>query len=197
LKEEHLYAQAADEALARAQELSMMLTGEPLSPRLQIATPPPGSGNGRGAFLRDTPVEATVLTRRSGFRTGWRLGQRSGPDGEPGGFWANYGVPLVVFAGLLIAIGVTTGDATRALLALGAVAVAVLIVAIPAVSRRDPSPVDPVAAKSVLDAMAGVIVALRPTDDPGDGAGERREEATVGGSAGGTTRRDVPYSGRT
>jgi hypothetical protein len=86
-------------------------------------------------------------------------------------FWVSIVVPLVVFAGLLIAIAVVPGEATRALLAIGAIITGLVGAVLPAFSRGDRSPVDPHEAKDVLDVMAGSILALR-----GDVRFTRQEE---------------------
>jgi hypothetical protein len=188
LVEEGLLAQAADDALARAQQLSMMLTGEPLTPRLELglsALAPSRGPTMVGARLAEPVAPAA---RQGGFGA-WRAGRPRGGSAaaatEPRYPLKGLLVPLLVFAGLLTTVVVTNGDGTRGVLALGVVAVAVLIVLIPVLARRQGPGVPPVETKEVLDVMAGVILATHPgRDAPAADAAE-----TAGAGAEGTAVR--------
>jgi hypothetical protein len=173
--DDRLLARAADEALARAQELSMMLTGEPLAPRLELGMSTLAAGDGRVPLGQpETPVA------RGMFAGMWGNRARAGDDAaEPRYPFKGLIVPLLVFAGMLTTVAVTSGDGTRGVLALGAVAVGVLIVLIPVLLRRPRPSVNPVEAKGVLDLMAGVVLALRPA-----GADDRAETVEGAGAAG-------------
>ena len=94
-------------------------------------------------------------------------------------------VPLLVLAGLLVTVLVTHGDGTRGVLALGVVVVAVLIILIPVLVRRQAPSMPRAEAKEVLDVMAGVILASHPgRDAPAAGgaatAGDGAEKAAPG-----------------
>jgi hypothetical protein len=173
--DDRLLVRAADEALARAQELSMMLTGEPLAPRLELGMSTLAAGDGRVPLGQpETPAA------RQGMFAGM-LGNRAraGDDAaEPRYPFRGLIVPLLVFAGMLATVAATSGDGTRGVLALGAVAVGVLIVLIPVMTRRPRPSVNPVEAKGVLDLMAGVVLALRPA-----GADDRAETVEGAGAA--------------
>jgi hypothetical protein len=185
--EEGLLAQAADEAIARAQQLSMMLTGEQLTPRLELglsALTPSRGPTLVGARL----AEPIAPAARQGGLAGWWPGRARGDAAaaaEPRYPLKGLLVPLLVFAGLLATVVVTSGDGTRGVLALGVVAVAVLIVLIPVLARRQSPGVPPAEAKEVLDVMAGVILATHPgRDAPAAGGAE-----TAGAGAEGTSAR--------
>jgi hypothetical protein len=171
--EDRLLAQAADDALTRAQELSMMATGEPLEPRLELgaATLPISSVPTLAAAAR------VAAPGRSSALAGGRPGRPAGEGAaEPRYALKGLMVPLLVLAAILVTMASTDGDGTRGVLALGAVVIAVLIVLIPVLGRRQRPTVEPAAVKGVIDVMAGVILALRPAgaDDPAaDGAGGR------------------------
>ena len=171
--EDH-YARAAEQALARAQTLSVMLTGETLAPRLEVAVPDRGRRDGR-----EPPVGPGTERLAPGAPSAAlglpRLGHDRGPAGDRS-FWIIILVPLVVFAGMLIAL-LVAGDGTATLLAMGAVVIGLVCAIIPAFFRggaRQES--DPRETKEVLDVMAGAIMALRgdlgpPPDGDGDGDG--------------------------
>jgi hypothetical protein len=161
--DEGLLARAAEEAIARAQEMSMMLTGEPLVPRLEL---------GLGALVarpvargRARLAESIAPPPRAGFATWWGGRPRAGgtASAEPRYPLKGLLVPLLVFAGLLATVLVTHGDGTRGVLALGVVAVAVLIILIPVLARRQgPASLPRAEIKEVIDVMAGVILASYP-----------------------------------
>jgi hypothetical protein len=160
--EEGLLAQAADEAIARAQSLSMMLTGEPLRPRLELGLSALARSQGP-RLVGDRLGEPVAPAARQGALSSWWAGRpRSGDAPEPRYPLKGLLVPLLVFAGLLTTVVVTRGDGTRGVLALGVVAVAVLIVLVPVLARRQGPSVPPAETKEVLDVMAGVILATHP-----------------------------------
>jgi hypothetical protein len=164
MTDERLIARAADEALARAQELSMMMTGEPLAPRLELGVSTLAPPDGR--FSAHAPLGGADAPARRGMFAGWRVSRAEARDeaAEPRYPFKGLIVPLLIFAGMLATMAATSGDGTRGVLALGAVVIGVLIVLIPVFNRRPRPSVDPVEAKGVLDLMAGVVLALRPAD---------------------------------
>ncbi len=168
--EEGLLAKAADEAVARGQEMSMILTGEPLEPRLEVglAGLAPVRATGKAARLAE-PIAPTG--RQGGLWPGGRAD--SGSSSEARYPPRSLLVPLLVFAGLLATVLVTHGDGTRGVLALGVVVVAVLIILVPVLSRRQAPSLPREEVKDVLDVMAGVILATHPRRDaPADGEAE-------------------------
>ncbi len=159
-------AHAADQAIARAQTLAMMLTGQPLAPRLEVAVAPPGPSAERDV-LGSSPSRASTLgTPGAGGPRRDVVRDRS--------FWVSVLIPLFVFVGLLIAMGAMRGDGTRALLAMGAIAVGILVALLPSFLRGGRSEVDPQETKDVLDVMAGALIALRGEADPVPAPGRRR-----------------------
>jgi len=170
--EEGLLARAADEAVARAQQMSMVLTGEQLEPRLEVglAGLAPVRPTGKGARLAE-PIVPVV--RQGGGLAGWWTGRRVDSSAEPRYPLRGLLVPLLVFGGLLATVLVTRGDGTRGVLALGVVVVAVLIILVPTLARRQAPSVPREEVKEVLDVMAGVILATHPRRDaPADGDAE-------------------------
>jgi hypothetical protein len=167
------YVKAADEALARAQTLSMMLTGEALTPRLQLPVTPGADVGGRAT----TAASGGALTL-SGVRARRRRASGASQAPHDRAFWFAILVPLVVFAGLLVAIAFVPGEATRALLAIGAIITGIVGAVLPAFFRGDRSAVDPREAKDVLDVMAGAILALRG-EVRGSGAEAEEDVATT------------------
>ena len=154
-------AHAADQAIARAQTLAMMLTGQPLAPRLEVAVTPPGPGAERDV-LGSSPSRAAPGGGRPRRDV---VHDRS--------FWVSVLIPLFVFVGLLIAMGAMRDDGTRALLAMGAIAVGILVALLPTFLRGGRSEIDPQETKDVLDVMAGALIALRGEAEPVPAPGRR------------------------
>jgi hypothetical protein len=162
-------ARAADQAIVRAQTLAMMLTGQPLAPRLEVAVAPPGP-NAERDVLQSSPSRAGVLGMPGAGRP-----RRDAVRDR--GFWVSVLIPLIVFVGLLVAMGAMRGDGTRALLAMGAIAVGILVAVLPSLLRGGRPEMDPQETKDVLDVMAGALIALRGEAEPSgsraaSGAGE-------------------------
>ena len=158
-------AHAADQAIARAQTLAMMLTGQPRAPRLEVAVAPPGPSAERDV-LGSSPSRASALG----------MPGAGGPRRDvvrDRSFWVSVLIPLFVFIGLLIAMGAMRGEGTRALLAMGAIAVGILVALLPSFLRGGRSEVDPQETKDVLDVMAGALIALRGEADPVPAPGRR------------------------
>lgn len=151
-------ARAADQAIVRAQTLAMMLTGQPLTPRLEVAVAAPGPSTERDV-LSSSPSRAGTL----GMPGAGRPRRDVARDRS---FWVSILIPLVVFVGLLVAMGAMRGDGTRALLAMGAIAVGILVAVLPSLLRGGRSEIDPQETKDVLDVMAGALIALRGAADP-------------------------------
>jgi hypothetical protein len=149
---------AADQAIARAQTLAMMLTGQPLTPRLEVAVTPPGPAAERDV-LAHSPSRDGVLGMPGAGRP-----RRDAVRDR--GFWVSVLIPLLVFVGLLVAMGAMRGDGTRALLAMGAVAVGILVAVLPSLLRGGRPEMDPQETKEVLDVMAGALIALRGGAEP-------------------------------
>jgi hypothetical protein len=151
-------ARAADQAIVRAQTLAMMLTGEPLTPRLEVAVAPPGPSAERDV-LASSPSRAGALGMPG-------AGRQRRDVARDRSFWVSILIPFVVFVGLLIAMGAMRGDGTRALLAMGAIAVGILVALLPSLLRGGRAEVDPQETKDVLDVMAGALIALRGEAEP-------------------------------
>jgi hypothetical protein len=164
-------ARAADQAIVRAQTLAMMLTGQPLAPRLEVAVTPPGPH--ADDVLQSSPSRTGML--------GMPGSGRSRRDAvRDRGFWVSVLIPLLVFVGLLVAMGAMRGDGTRALLAMGAIAVGILVAVLPSLLRGGRPEMDPQETKDVLDVMAGALIALRGEGDP---AGSRAPSGAGEGAA--------------
>lgn len=151
-------ARAADQAIARAQALALMLTGQPLTPRLEVAVAAPGPSAERDV-LGSSPSRGGAL----GMPGAGRPRRDVARDRS---FWVSILIPLVVFVGLLVAMGAMRGDGTRALLAMGAIAVGILVAVLPSLLRGGRSETDPQETKDVLDVMAGALIALRGQAEP-------------------------------
>jgi hypothetical protein len=151
-------ARAADQAIVRAQTLAMMLTGQPLTPRLEVAVAAPGPSAERDV-LSSSPTRAGTL----GLPGGGRPRRDVARDRS---FWVSILIPLFVFVGLLVAMGLMRGDGTRALLAMGAIAVGILVALLPSFLRGSRAEADPQETKDVLDVMAGALIALRGDAEP-------------------------------
>jgi hypothetical protein len=156
--DEHHHVRAADQAIARAQTHAMMLTGQPLAPRLEVAVSPPGPSAERDV-LQSSPSRGSALG----------MPGAGGPRRDvvrDRSFWVSVLIPLFVFVGLLVAMGLMRGDGTRALLAMGAIAVGILVALLPSFLRGSRAEVDPQETKDVLDVMAGALIALRGDAEP-------------------------------
>ena len=158
-------AHAADQAIARAQTLALMLTGQPLAPRLEVAVAPPGPGTERDV-LASSPAGGGTL----GMPGAGRPRRDVAHDRS---FWVSIVIPLLVFVGLLVAMSSVSGDGTRALLAMGAIAVGILVAVLPSFLRGGRTEADPKETKDVLDVMAGALIALRGEADPVPAPGRR------------------------
>jgi hypothetical protein len=149
---------AADQAIARAQTLALMLTGQPLAPRLEVAVAPPGPSTERDVLASSPAGGATLGMPGAGRPRRDVARDRS--------FWVSIVIPLLVFVGLLVAMGAMRGDGTRALLAMGAIAVGILVAVLPSFLRGGRTEADPQETKDVLDVMAGALIALRGGAEP-------------------------------
>jgi hypothetical protein len=114
--------------------------------------------------------------RQTGGLAGWWTGRGADPSAEPRYPLRSLLVSLLVFGGLLATVLVTHGDGTRGVLALGVVVVAVLIILVPMLARRQAPGLPRAEVKEVLDVMAGVILATHPRRDaPPDGEEPTRQ----------------------